>query len=313
LEEHVFGVAEQTSRLIRAAAEQAPNRQPHLLQQGLDLLQRGWQSTKEWVHEHADVLRTVSSGLKVIAAAAAVVALAVQVVPMLGQIVGTIPLAVAAAAGAGALGIDVLLKLSTGEGSWAMLGLDIALTVIPGAALLRAGKGLLRPATVAIERTGRALPGIARTVRQELTSLGRRLVTDERGSIGRHPGDANPAPGTAETTGQTPSHTPAQKNPAQAARPGEALREGGAVLRFESKTAARGGLTGDAGKAANRFFRDATSKSQDFQIQELSGGNTDSSSTHPPTTLAMESSTFKTSIRQATSSGSSRTPWVPTD
>jgi hypothetical protein len=50
------------------------------------------------------------------------------------------------------------------------------------------------------------------------------------------------------------------------------LKEGGAVLRFESKAAARAGLAEDAGKAANRFFRDATSKSQDFQIQELSGG-----------------------------------------
>ncbi len=51
-----------------------------------------------------------------------------------------------------------------------------------------------------------------------------------------------------------------------------AAEDGGAVLNFGSKAAARQGLEGDAGTAANRFFRDATSKSQDFQAQELSGG-----------------------------------------
>ena len=44
------------------------------------------------------------------------------------------------------------------------------------------------------------------------------------------------------------------------------------MLRFGSRSAAREGLTGDAGVAANRFFRDATSKSVDFQAQPLAGG-----------------------------------------
>jgi hypothetical protein len=210
LAEHAFGVAEQTSRQIRAAAEQAPYREPNLVQQGLDLLQRGWETTKEWVREHADVLRTVSTALKAIAAAAALLALAVQFIPVIGQVVGAGLLAVSAVAGAGALGIDVLLKLSTGEGSWAMLGLDFALTVIPGAAITRAGKALLRPVgralgalaktpivvrlaqpvAATIRQAGRAVPGIARTVRDELATLGRRLATDDRGSIrlgGRSP------------------------------------------------------------------------------------------------------------------------------
>ena len=43
----------------------------------------------------------------------------------------------------------------------------------------------------------------------------------------------------------------------------------GSILNCGSKAAARGGLTGEAGAAANRFFRDATSKSIDFQAQEL--------------------------------------------
>jgi hypothetical protein len=146
LQERAFGAAAQAARRIRAAAEQAPYREPNLFQQGLDRLQRGWESTKEWVADHAEVLHTISGVLKGIAAEAAVVALAIQVVPVAGQVASTIPLAVAAITGGAALGIDVLLKLSTGEGSWAMLGLDVALTVIPGAALARAGKTLLAPA-----------------------------------------------------------------------------------------------------------------------------------------------------------------------
>ena len=47
---------------------------------------------------------------------------------------------------------------------------------------------------------------------------------------------------------------------------------GGAVLNFGSRAAAREGLSGEAGTAANCFFRGATSKSQDFQAQELPGG-----------------------------------------
>lgn len=44
------------------------------------------------------------------------------------------------------------------------------------------------------------------------------------------------------------------------------------VLTFGSKAAAREGLPGDASAAASRFFRDATSKSVDFQAQALPGG-----------------------------------------
>src|SRR6266511_2743620 len=180
LHEHAFGVAEQTARQIRAAAELAPYREPNLFQQGLD------------------VLRTISGVLKGIAAAAATLALVVQFVPVVGQVAGTISLAVAAVAGGAALGIDVLLKLSTGEGSWASLGLDFTLTVIPGAALTRAGKALLRPAARALPALARTplvakvlrpveatitaarreLPGVARTIRGRLDTA-RRLAASE--------------------------------------------------------------------------------------------------------------------------------------
>lgn len=53
---------------------------------------------------------------------------------------------------------------------------------------------------------------------------------------------------------------------------GEEEAAAGAVLKFGSKAAARQGLPEETRAAANRFFRGATSKSQDFQAQELSGG-----------------------------------------
>ncbi|HEY0259682.1 MAG TPA: hypothetical protein VGC18_07515 [Lacisediminihabitans sp.] len=53
---------------------------------------------------------------------------------------------------------------------------------------------------------------------------------------------------------------------------GDAANTGGSVLNFGSRAAAREGLPGDLAGAGNRFFRGATSKSQDFQAVELPGG-----------------------------------------
>ena len=249
-----------------AAAEQAPYREPNLFQQGLDQLQRGWESTKKWVADHAEVLRTISGVLKGVAAAAAVVALAVQVIPVAGQIASTIPLTVAAITGGAALGIDALLKLSTGEGTWAMLGLDVALTVIPGAALTRAGRALLRPAgsglaamarapfvakvlrpvSTTVRSAGLALPGVARTVRDRFATLGRRLPTDERGSIGIGQGRDDAV-----------------------SRP---VRDGLRTTEYQDRAAARQALSGAQRQAANRFFKGATGKSVNFRSTELPNG-----------------------------------------
>ena len=265
LEEHASGVAEQTARQIRAAAEQALYRKPSLLQQGLDRVQLGWQSTNEWVREHADALQTISGVLKGITTAAATLALVVQFVPVVGQVVGTIPLAVSATAGAAALGIDLLLKLSTGEGAWSSLGLDLALTIIPGAALTRVGRALLRPAAsglaamarapfvakvlrpirTTIRSAGLALPGVARAVRDRFATLGRRLVTDERGSIGiGQGGDAVSRP----------------------------VRDGLRTTEYPDRAAARQALSGAQRQAANRFFKGATGKSVNFRSTELPNG-----------------------------------------
>jgi hypothetical protein len=51
-----------------------------------------------------------------------------------------------------------------------------------------------------------------------------------------------------------------------------AAETGGSVLSFGSRAAAREGLPGDLASTGNRFFRGATSKSQDFQAVELPGG-----------------------------------------
>jgi len=56
----------------------------------------------------------------------------------------------AVAAGAIALGIDVAIKLATGKGSWTSIGIDAALTFLPGGKILSGLKGV--KAAVAGER-----------------------------------------------------------------------------------------------------------------------------------------------------------------
>ncbi|MEJ7647756.1 MAG: putative T7SS-secreted protein [Nakamurella sp.] len=85
-------------------------------------------SVVDWVKDHADVLKQISGVLKIISAIAGVLAF----IPVLAPIMGPIALA----AGGAALLIDVGLKLITGEGSWASIGLDAALMLLPGAGKL---------------------------------------------------------------------------------------------------------------------------------------------------------------------------------
>lgn len=99
---------------IRGVAE-APYKEP-------GWLSRAWDSVKGWIAEHADVLATISSVLKGVSAVLGVLSL----VPGLQFLA---PFAIAA--GGIALAIDVAVKLATGKGSWAGIGLDAALTVLP--------------------------------------------------------------------------------------------------------------------------------------------------------------------------------------
>lgn len=77
-----------------------------------------------WISDHADVLTKISSVLKTISGICGVLAF----IPVVGEFFG----AVALVAGGLALGIDVALKLATGQGSWTQIGLD-AFSMIPGA------------------------------------------------------------------------------------------------------------------------------------------------------------------------------------
>ena len=82
------------------------------------------QSVGDWIKDHADVLKAISSVLKTISGIAGILAL----IPCLAPIMGPIALIT----GGVALGIDVAVKLATGEGSWLQVGVD-ALSMIPGA------------------------------------------------------------------------------------------------------------------------------------------------------------------------------------
>lgn len=113
--------ADQAAGRIRGAAD-APYHEPHWWQ-------KAWQGFMDWVRNNADVLRKVSGVLKVVSAVCALLSF----VPVVGAFFG----AAALIAGGVSVLIDASLKLATGEGSWAMIGLDAALTFIPGGRLTK--------------------------------------------------------------------------------------------------------------------------------------------------------------------------------
>ncbi|HZB50992.1 MAG TPA: toxin glutamine deamidase domain-containing protein [Mycobacteriales bacterium] len=143
LDEH-RGAAGSAARAIRDVAD-APYKEP-------GWLSRAWDSVSSWISEHADVLTQISSVLKGVSAVLGVLSL----VPGLQFLA---PFALAAAGIA--LAIDVAVKLATGRGSWAAIGLDAALTFIPGGRILSGLRGAraARAATV-VDDLARA-PGMA--------------------------------------------------------------------------------------------------------------------------------------------------------
>ena len=105
---------------------------------------RAGSAIKNWISDHADTLKSISSALKI---ASGVLGL-LSLVPGL-QFLAPVALALAGVA----IGIDIALKLATGEGSWGSIALDAALTFVPGGKILGAGGKLLRGAREAIEVT----------------------------------------------------------------------------------------------------------------------------------------------------------------
>ena len=129
-------------------------------------LSRAWNSVKGWIADHADVLEKISTVLKGVSAVLGVLSL----VPGLQFLA---PFALAA--GGIALAIDVAIKLATGKGSWASIGIDAALTFLPGGKILSGLKGA--KAAVAGERGVVAAERAVMAGEQSLKS-GERLLAE---------------------------------------------------------------------------------------------------------------------------------------
>lgn len=109
-----------------------------------NLVQAAWQGFKDFVANNAGVLKQISGVLKIVSMVAGLLAF----IPVLAPIMGPIALVT----GAAALLIDVSVKLATGEGSWADIGID-AIGMIPGGriagALAKGGKAFKAAETIA--------------------------------------------------------------------------------------------------------------------------------------------------------------------
>ena len=96
---------------------------------------RQWDKAKSWISDHADTLKSISNALKIVSGVLGVLSL----VPGLQWLA---PIALAAAGIA--IGIDIAVKLATGEGSWTSIWIDVALTFLPAGRILGAGGRLVR-------------------------------------------------------------------------------------------------------------------------------------------------------------------------
>jgi uncharacterized protein YukE len=142
LKSDISGHADQAAGRIRGAAE-APYHEPHWWQ-------KAWDGFMNWVRDNADILKKISGILKIVSAVCALLSF----IPVVGVFFG----AAALITGGLALLIDVSLKLATGEGSWAGIALDAALTFIPGGKLT---KMLGAPFKAGGRLFARAAPGLA--------------------------------------------------------------------------------------------------------------------------------------------------------
>jgi hypothetical protein len=121
LQTDLNGQADQAAARIRGASD-APYHEPHWWQQA-------WDGFMGWVRDNADVLKKISGVLKIVSAVCALLSF----IPVVGVFFG----AAALVTGGIAVLIDVAVKLATGEGSWAGIALDAALTFIPGGKLTK--------------------------------------------------------------------------------------------------------------------------------------------------------------------------------
>ena len=135
-----------SARRVRGASD-APYEEPAWYQ-------KAWDGVTNWIRDNADVLKQISTVLKGVAAVTGLLSL----VPGLQWLAP-----VALVAGGAALAIDVVVKLTTGKGSWGEIAFD-AVTMLPFGRLLKAGKGLVagERAVAAGERAIGATDDVAR-------------------------------------------------------------------------------------------------------------------------------------------------------
>jgi hypothetical protein len=121
LQADITSQGNQAAGTIRGASD-APYHEPHWWQ-------KAWDGFMNWVRDNADVLKKISGILKIVSAVCALLSF----IPVVGAFFG----AAALVTGGLALLIDISVKLATGEGSWAGIALDAALTLIPGGKLTK--------------------------------------------------------------------------------------------------------------------------------------------------------------------------------
>jgi hypothetical protein len=196
LQADISGRADQAADRIRGASD-APYHEPHWWQ-------KAWDSFMGWVRDNVDVLKQISGILKIVSAVCALLSF----IPVVGAFFG----AVALIAGGLSILIDVAVKLATGEGSWAGIALDAALTFIPGGRLTKmlgspfkaGGRLFARMAPELAEGVGRGARGFSGAVQQGVYQLSR--LGPKTRAFERMAGEINGLPAAAGrwTAGHAP-------------------------------------------------------------------------------------------------------------
>jgi uncharacterized protein YukE len=244
LQSDISARADQAAGRVRGAAD-APYHEPHWWQ-------KAWDGFMNWVRDNADVLKKISGVLKIISAVCALLSF----IPVVGVFFG----AAALITGGLALLIDVSVKLATGEGSWAGIALDAALTFIPGGKLtkmlgtpLKAGGRLFaRMAPELAEGLARGGKAISGAVQQGVFQLSR--LAPKTRAFERMAGEINNLPTAVGRW--TAGHAP------QAAVTGAERRFANLVAGGQTPEAAWSALTaaeksGIRGVQRTRFWRNA--------------------------------------------------------
>lgn len=119
-----------------------------------------WDKFKNWIHEHADILKTIAKIAEIVATVLSTIALAISWIPFL-DFLSPVLLTLAALASGVALVCNLMLALS-GDGSWLDVAVDLFAVVTFGygakaGVALRAGEAAEGEATEVAETAGREI------------------------------------------------------------------------------------------------------------------------------------------------------------